>query len=256
MDHVSSQFEHDADERRRERRPALNCRSAKRRSLFALALLFVILFASLGGWQVQRRAWKLDLIARVDRRIHTQPQPAPGPAQWASLTRENAEYRHVHVEGRFLNDRETLVRAVTEYGGGYWVVTPLAASWGTVLVNRGFVPAELRSPQSRILGNVDGSVRITGLLRMSEPGGAFLHHNAPADNRWYSRDVASIARSRDLKRAAPYFIDADATPVAGGWPKGGLTVITFRNAHLQYAITWFALAFLSAFGAFLVMRDR
>lgn len=207
-------------------------------------------------WQVQRRAWKLDLIARVDRRIHAQPQPAPGPADWAGLSRENAEYRRVRVLGTFLNDRQTLVQAVTDYGGGYWVMTPLATRWGTVLINRGFLPADLKSSQSRAHGNITGPVMVTGLLRMSEPGGAFLHHNAPADNRWYSRDVAAIARTRDLLRTAPYFIDADAAPEPDGWPKGGLTVVTFRNAHLQYAITWFALALLSAVGAYLVVRHR
>lgn len=207
-------------------------------------------------WQVQRRAWKLHLIARVDQRIHARPKAAPGPGDWASLTRDNAEYRRVSIEGTFLNDREVLVQAVTDYGGGYWVITPLATTWGTVLINRGFVPADLKTPQSRALGNIRGPALVTGLLRMSEPGGAFLRHNVPGKNRWYSRDVWAIARSRGLSRTAPYFIDADGTPVAGGWPKGGLTVVTFRNAHLQYAITWFALALLSAIGAWLVVRHR
>lgn len=182
------------------------------------------------------------------------PQPAPGPTTWPHLTRENAEYRRVEVEGTFLNDRETLVEAVTSLGGGYWVVTPLATSWGIVLVNRGFVPPERKQPQTRAAGELTGRVRVAGLLRMSEPGGAFLRHNAPAQNHWYSRDVNAIARSRGLARTAPYFIDADAAPTPGGWPRGGLTVIAFRNAHLQYAITWFGLALLSGFGAYLVVK--
>ena len=45
---------------------------------------------------------------------------------------------------------------------------------------------------------------------------------------------------------APYFIDADATPDTGGWPRGGLTVVHFPNSHLMYAFTWFSLAALLA----------
>ncbi|RST32238.1 SURF1 family protein [Sphingomonas ginkgonis] len=223
-------------------------------ALLALALFLVALFTGLGVWQVQRRAWKLDLIARVDQRVHAAPAPAPGPGAWAGLTRDNAEYRRVRIAGTLLNDRETLVQAVTEQGGGYWVMTPLRTRWGSVFVNRGFVPPERRSPASRAAGELPGLVAVTGLLRFSEPGGGFLRSNRPDADRWYSRDVAAIARARGVAGAAPYFIDADATPVPGGWPQGGLTVVSFRNAHLQYALTWFGLALLSLAGAWIVWR--
>ncbi|MBC7495877.1 MAG: SURF1 family protein, partial [Sphingomonadaceae bacterium] len=89
-----------------------------------------------------------------------------------------------------------------------------------------------------------------------EPGGGFLRNNDSRADRWYSRDVAAIASARGIEDAAPYFIDADATRNLGGLPLGGLTVVTFRNAHLVYSLTWFALAGLSAWGAWLVARRR
>ena len=48
---------------------------------------------------------------------------------------------------------------------------------------------------------------------------------------------------------APYFIDAEAQTGAdaAGWPRAGMTVVSFRNNHLSYALTWFALAALTAF---------
>jgi surfeit locus 1 family protein len=81
---------------------------------------------------------------------------------------------------------------------------------------------------------------------VSEPHGGFLRANQPPAGRWYSRDVDAIARARGLPQAAPYFIDADATPNSGGWPRGGLTVIRLRNSHLAYALTWFGLAGMTA----------
>ena len=138
---------------------------------------------------------------------------------------------------------------MTEYGPGFWVLTPLATEGGgTLLVNRGFVPPDRRSPATRAAGNPTSPVAVTGLLRLTEPGGAFLRRNDPAAGRWFSRDVAAIAASRGLGEVAPYFVDADATPNPGGLPIGGLTVVAFRNTHLVYALTWFALAAM-AFGA-------
>lgn len=161
------------------------------------------------------------------------------------------EYRRVQVSGVFLNERETLVQAVTERGPGFWVMTPMRQPDDTIiLINRGFVPSDRRDPEMRRAGLIDEPTSVVGLLRLSESGGAFLRSNDPAGGRWYSRDVPAIAMARGLTDTAPYFIDADATPNAGGLPIGGLTVIRFGNNHLIYALTWYALALmLAGFGA-------
>lgn len=223
----------------------------------ALCLALAAGFAALGVWQVERRAWKLDLIDKVEQRIHAAPAALPPPSAWTS---DNA-YRRVRLTGRFLHDKETLVQAVTNLGPGWWVVTPLVrsgpdGSGETILINRGFVPNDRAAPATRPQGQISGEVTITGLMRDSEPGGGFLRSNDPAAGKWYSRDVAAIATARRLRNTAPFFIDADATPNPGGYPVGGQTVIAFRNNHLMYAITWFGLAALSIAGAFIVLRSR
>ena len=273
------------------------------RSAFALVLLalaFATLiagFTALGVWQLHRRTWKLDLIARVDARVHAAPVPAPGPERWGApnckqtdsassssslprrrpgpsydrpdagprpspgkdisrvpncskLTAENAAYRHVAVQGQYRGGA-TLVSANTELGPGFWVLSPLRTARGfTVLINRGFV-----SSATHGIAPPAGTVRVTGLLRMSEPKGAFLRPNDPAANRWHSRDVAAIAKANRLGQVAPYFIDADRGTEPNG-PVGGLTIIHFRNAHLSYALTWFALALLSVVGAVILFRHE
>jgi surfeit locus 1 family protein len=161
---------------------------------------------------------------------------------WGSFDPAEDEYRRVVVTGRFDHAAETLVQAVTAYGGGFWVVTPLVLEDGrSVLVNQGFVPAEQREPATR--PGPEGEVTITGLLRQSEPGGGFLRSNDPGGARWYSRDVQAIAEDKGVGNAAPFFIDAEATP-PGTYPIGGLTVLSFSNNHLVYALTWFALALM------------
>lgn len=222
---------------------------------FCAALAFAG-FVALGTWQLERRAWKLDLIERVEQRVHAPAADAPGPGQWPRLSATADEYRHVRLAGTFLHDRETLVQASTELGAGFWVLTPLRMADGhVVLVNRGFVPPEARERQARGTGEPSGESTVTGLLRMSEPGGGFLRRNDASGNRWYSRDVQAIASARGLSGAAPFFVDADAAQPRG-WPAGGLTVIAFHNNHLVYALTWYALALMAAGAAWRVGREN
>lgn len=218
----------------------------------ALLLMLAAGFVALGIWQVERRAWKHALIDAVATRSTAAPIAAPAPG--VAVSAEGDAYRRVRVMGRFLHDRETLVRAVSDLGSGYWVVTPLDTGRFTVLVNRGFVPPDRRDAASRAAGNGAGQVTVTGLLRVTEPGGGFLRSNDSAADNWYSRDVAAIAAARRLSNPAPYFIDADAAPNPGGWPRGGLTVLRFSDNHLGYALTWFALALLSLGAMWLVLR--
>jgi surfeit locus 1 family protein len=221
-------------------------------AFLAATCLGVLVFAGLGLWQLERRSWKLDLIARVEARIHAPPVAAPGPAAWAGAAAE--EYRRVALEGRYLDAPETLTLAVTERGPGFWVLAPLRSDSGfTVLINRGFVPEGERAPALR--RKVPGEpARVVGLLRSSEPGGGFLRANDPAGGRWYSRDVAAIAAAQGLGAVAPYFVDADAETEPGPLPRGGMTRVVFRNAHLIYALTWFCLALMSGWAALVLSR--
>lgn len=232
-------------------------RTARIVFLVVLAAVLFAVFCSLGVWQVQRRAWKLELISQVDQRVHRPAAAAPGPAQWPSLSRGGDEYRHVRATGTPRYDRETLVQATTDYGSGYWVMTPLQLrDGGVVLVNRGFVLPAWRKRSAPDQPAAD--IQVAGLLRMSEPDLPFLRHNDPARNIWYSRDTGAIAAARGLGEVAPYFIDAEKRPGQAPDPTvapvPGLTVLDFPNNHLSYAITWFALAAMVIVGAAIAIR--
>lgn len=223
-----------------------------------LAILLLVLFSgfsALGIWQVERLSWKLDLIARVNPRIHATPIAPPDRRQWASVNAGDHEYLHVRATGTFDYGKDALVQATTELGPGFWVMTPLTLADGsTILINRGFVPNDRKKPEDRRQGDIVGPVTVTGLLRLTEPKGAFLRSNDPTSDRWFSRDVVAISARHGIANAAPYFIDADATPNPGGLPVGGLTVVRFPNSHLVYAITWFAMALMTAGAGFYVWR--
>ena len=201
----------------------------------------VVTLLALGTWQVQRLAWKRELIAQVDARLEAKPVPAP------IAVRPDDAYRRITATGVFAPGRDSFVQASTVRGPGWWVITPLRTAEGRfILINRGYVPARTAPPPA------SDQISVTGLLRLTEPGGGFLRSNDPAADRWYSRDVAAIAARRGLGASAPYFIDADADADASATipnaPVAGLTVVRFPNNHLAYAITWFILAGMAIAG--------
>ncbi len=230
-------------------------KSVRRVSAAGLALLCFCGFIALGTWQVHRRAWKLDLIQRVETRVHAPAVAAPGVGEWPNVNAQNYEYRHVKVSGTYLNAAATPVHALTELGSGFWILVPLRTADGMIiLVNRGFVSAD----QEVSARDAAEPATVTGLLRMTEPGGGFLRPNDAAANRWYSRDVRAIADARGLHDVAPYFVDADWSGNSKSDPSvpvGGLTVIRFHNNHLLYAITWYTLALMIPGALWLANRE-
>lgn len=245
-----------------ETAPDIQKASPSMTTRIVVVILAAILFAGfcgLGYWQVERRAWKLDLIERVDARVHGDALAAPARDDWKDVSRARDEYRKVSVTGTYRNDLETQVYTATDYGAGYWVMTPLMRDDGTIImINRGFVPTERRAPDTRPDGMVNQEVTVTGLLRINEPVGTFMRDNVPAEERWYSRDVHAMATKRGLNAddVAPYFIDGDGADTPAKLPLGGLTKINFPNNHLTYALTWFGLAVLTLVAAWIVLRPR
>lgn len=220
-------------------------------------VIALVILCGLGSWQLERLQWKLALIETVNRNMTAAPLTVD---HLLALDGEAAQYRRVRLIGRFDHAREAY--AFTTSAGGeavYHVLTPLTLADGRVLlVDRGAVPESRRDPASRAGGNPQGEVRLTGVWRTPDPPGAFTPAPDLARRIWYARDVAGIAAANDLKLAAPVVIDADATPNPGGWPRGGQTVVEFRNQHLSYAVTWFGLAacLLGVWLAFHISRGR
>ncbi len=234
----------------------------RRALLWGAGALLCGLFLALGVWQVQRLAWKNDLVARVAARAHAGPVAAPAQHQWPALQADPAahEYWRVRITGELMHGAEQLVQAVTDRGAGFWVMAPLRTTDGSVVwVNRGFVPSVSLWQSTREAARCTGPATVTGLLRRSEPGGGFLRRNDPVAGRWFSRDVQALsaAAGQPAAAVAPYFVDAGAdTPCATPeGPVGGLTVLRFSNNHLVYALTWFALAAMTVAATVFVLRD-
>jgi surfeit locus 1 family protein len=226
-----------------------------------VSLVGVAILLGLGAWQIERMGAKQRLIARVEQRSTQPPQALPPEQAWSELQPKGYDYTRVQLSGLFQHDKEAHLHGLLPRGSrdavqGYFILTPLLRPDGsTVLINRGFVPTERIDPATRRDGQVAGEQTIIGLMRAPQPRGWFTPPDDPARNSWFTRDPKAIGEAFGLHRLAPFVVEADAAPNPGGLPVGGTTVVTFRDNHLQYALTWFALA-LSLIGVFGVWARR
>jgi surfeit locus 1 family protein len=226
------------------------------------ALGLAVLF-SLGAWQMQRKAWKETLIATITERTKAAPTDLLGAFTATHPPEHDAiglEYTRVKVRGRFLHDKERYFYAPDpELGPGVNVTTPfeIAGSKTIVFINRGYVPDSRRDSATRSASQPTGEVEIVGLIREQGVRGKFTPVNDVEKNLWYWRDIPALTASAfsDAKTSVlPLIVDQEAAANPGDGPKGGTTIVTLTNRHLEYAITWYGLAFTLA-GIFAVFAS-
>jgi surfeit locus 1 family protein len=216
-------------------------------SLVALVALAVLL--ALGTWQIERKAWKEDLIATLAERLAGPATDLPARTAWGRLTAATDEFRRVAFRAQLLNDQDVLVYTTGSAlrsdvsGPGYWVFAPARLADGSlVAINRGFVPEGRQETRRSAEAPVAGSVEIVGAMRWPEARGLFTPADDPARNLWFVRDHVAMAGAKGWGPVAPFFIDQEAPEPSGGLPRPGRIRPNLPNNHLQYALTWYGLA--------------
>lgn len=218
-----------------------------------LALVGLLILISLGNWQLRRKAWKAELIARVESRLNAAPlgfQDLAARAEGGG----DIEYLPVRLSGRWLNSSEIHYFLPLGSEVGWHIISPLEVEGGgIVFVDRGFVPNRFKEPFTRSSSFKEGQVNVTGLARRFETPGLFTPTNDVISNQWYWRDGSAFYKT--LKGYdGPQFlfmVDAKDNTGDGKWPKAGVTRVKFQDKHLGYALTWYGLA-LTLIGVFCV----
>ena len=212
-----------------------------------VGLVALVVLLGLGTWQVQRLHWKEGILQTIDQRMHAAPIPlSEAEARFAAIG--DVDYVPVTVKGTFVHAGERHFFSTWEGASGFDIHTPLRLDDGRYLiVNRGFVPYEMKDAARRPQGQVAGEVTVTGLARnpLTQKPSRMVPDNDPAKNIFYWKDRDAMAATAGLAagyRLVPFLLDADDTPNPGGLPIGGVTLIDLPNNHLQYAVTWYGLA--------------
>jgi surfeit locus 1 family protein len=206
----------------------------------ALATLF-----GLGFWQLDRRAWKQDLLAELDANLAA-PAVTMTVAPMSDLAWRRASFTGVWAASTPVQIRSRTLNG--QVGSDY--AAALALKDGDVIVVRlGWMRDPAAAPALP-----DGKVTVSGVLFPTPRPTAFTPDNTPPD-RWLWLDPKPIAESQgaDAARTSTLALNLLAAPK-------GLTARPARpnvpNDHLQYAMTWFSLAAALAVIVLVIFRRR
>lgn len=220
------------------------------RTKFAVALtlcgLGIAILMALGTWQVERLFWKEALIERIDQRIDSDAITLDAAISEFQDTGD-VDYQPVTVTGRFLEGGERYFFTTSDGTTGWNVYAPLLTPDDKlVMVNRGFVPYELREPATWPGRQTDGTVTFEGIARNApeEKPGYFVPENDPDADTFFWRDLGAMSSGLAIDAGVdlvPFFVDAKRDPESDAFPIGGQTIVTIPNNHLQYAFTWYGI---------------
>lgn len=208
----------------------------------AAAIALAILVA-LGVWQVERLAWKEALLAHVAALQSSQARPL-GPVLDRLSKGEDVGFTRVSVTCPGLASAPYLeLYGLREGQAGARLISACEVAslrYRTILVDRGFV-ADTVSARPPVNANDRGPIELVGVLRAPDKRSFVTPPNRP--ERWYSRDIAAMARALKAPDPAPIFLFAE-TPTNPEWKAliPAPLPAEIPNRHLEYALTWFGLA--------------
>ncbi|OBY26227.1 SURF1 family protein [Leisingera sp. JC1] len=218
-----------------------------RRVIFLLIIggAGLAILIGLGTWQLQRKAWKEDLLQTIEVSIAAAPAALP-----QAPVKEQDRYRAVTVEGEIEGNALHVFWVTKDAETGYRVIAPFVTTDGRrVLLDRGFIPAAEKTTSLS-----SGQAAVTGNLLWPDEGDWTTPAPEVDTNILYSRDVAYMAER--LNTEPVLIVARSAAPEAAVTPQA-VTTAGIPNNHLQYAITWFSLAFIwAAMTVYFLRRSR
>lgn len=230
------------------------------------ALICFTILISLGNWQMERLAWKTDLIETANSRLDNPPVPLP-LGKSADIVLEGLLYAPVTVRGRYHEGDPIFVytqlpEARSNSSGpdlsagapGYWVFAPFQLENGeTLFVNRGFQPvANERSHEP----SPKGTLQLTGVVRQSEVGNYFTPSPSLDERLFFRRLPSDFATAYgQIDKVLDFYIDLSVPDTAGNLITARFDM-SFRNNHFGYALTWYGLAITLVIVAVAILRSE
>ncbi len=208
-----------------------------------MGVVGVAVLLGLGIWQIERLQWKTAIIARIDANILAAPVSIP-----ADPTEQADEYRAVTATGDLPGQEIHVLTTVDDLGAGYRNIAVFVTDGRRILADLGFVGLEDKdTPRTAT------AVTLTGNLLWPDEVDGWTPAPDLAKNIWFARDLPAMAAA--LNTDPVLLVVRTATPPDPERIPLPLDTSTIPNDHLNYAITWFSLAFVWAvMSAFLITR--
>lgn len=208
-----------------------------KKTLFSLIVIGIL--AGLGTWQMERRAWKTQLVRNMDER---QRQPTLNQIPQGT-NYEAIQFRRVALTGLIDDSKILFLGPRTQNGkAGYYMYVPMTLQdRRVILLNRGFIENAYRSQVRPTMPHVEA---VSGMLKIPSAPGLFTPHNTDSGNEYYWLDLSLIASRLGTPTLMAMTLELDSS-ATNQFATGGAQMEAVENKHLQYALTWYGLALVA-----------
>ena len=211
---------------------------------FSIFVFFsILLFCSLGTWQVYRLQWKLDLISEIKNGLNSEP------VFYSNVDVIN--YQKVKFNGIFNFEKQIYLYSLNSKGTpGYDIITPIKINSNEILlVNRGWIKKDLKGNKS--INNIKSN-SFEGIIKKISKPNPFKPENDIKNNIWYSLKLEDLENFTGYKlNNFVLFLQNNQNNLV----KNKVVSPDLPNNHLKYAITWYSVA-LSILLYFLYFRKK
>jgi len=193
-------------------------------SLFTLMLILVLL--GLGTWQLQRKVEKEALL-------ETLAQSQKNTALNVDDIKTPTLFQPLYATGQFVPDTTIFLQSKIHQGkNGVYVFDVFQTQGGRyLLIQRGWAIKEILNPPQ-------GNLRIEGITRVPSSPNYFQPANSPPAYFWI--DLKALSQDLNVP-LLPYYLVANTSHDPRILPT--LPFPLPPNNHLEYALTWYNLAF-------------
>ena len=202
-------------------------------SLFLIALVSLVY---LGSWQLHRLEWKTELLNSI------KDGQTEGYIEYPyDIKNNDFSYKKSSLSGKIDQSKELHFFNINSYGqSGYNIIVPLLTDGRTVYVDLGWTNFTDINSKEFMFRSLTGELDFKGILIYSKERRLFSPQPDTIKNSWYLMNIEEMDQFTKLNSEKyifrvveqEYYLDL----------LNEFTAINIPNNHLQYAITWFALA--------------
>ena len=202
-------------------------------SLFLIALVSLVY---LGSWQLHRLEWKTELLNSIKDGQTEDYIEYP-----FDIKNNDFSYKKSSLSGKIEQSKELHFFNINSYGqSGYNIIVPLLTEGMTVYIDLGWTNFKDINSKEFMFRSLNGELDFKGILIYSKKRRLFSPKPDTIKNSWYLMNIKEMDQFTKLNSEKyifrvveqEYYLDL----------LNEFTAINIPNNHLQYAITWFALA--------------
>lgn len=230
--------------------------------LFINSILLSSLMIIAAKWQWSRYHEKLELVKTYQNNSSSDSIKIDAQS-FKDQSINEFRNKKIKILGNYEFEKQVIISNIrTKAGSGSWLLTPVKIenSDDYIMVSRGFIPYEDRSPDSWKKYNLpNNNIKpVIGVLTESKGKRSLLSPSAKTSNPsvFLYPDIGLISEEIKLNIIKDYFIHAIEDPVFENFPMTDIKIDVPPSTHFWYTFEWIGLAITTQIICFLIQLFR